>query len=190
MPCSGLSSLFDITRVGLTYIGLDLGPIFDSWTIHLSISPKKIQMLFSSLSHSIFEKKRKIRLWAFLRVLGILYEKALKMPALETLSTTKHIKELSLLFFFLFFFWFCFVFVFVLLCLFLLLLLLLFLYVLYLYSLFISTSKKISEKFPTKYHCILYLSFNVLHDSGKKELTQKINGWPVKVKKEALFVFF
>ena len=40
--------------------GLDLGPSFDSWTIHLSISPsQKIQMLFSSLSHSIFEKKRK-----------------------------------------------------------------------------------------------------------------------------------
>ena len=189
MPCSGLSSLFDITRVSLTYMGLDLGPIFYLWTIHLSISPsQKIQMLLSSLSHSIFEKKRKIRLWASLRVLGILYEKALQMPTLETLSTTKHIKELSVLFFFFsFFFFFCFcAFVFF----FLLLLLLLFPYVLYLYSLFISTSKIFSEKFPAKYHCILYLSFNVLHDSGKKELTQKINGWPVKVRKEALFVFF
>ena len=65
-----------------------------------------------------------------------------------------------------------------------------FLYVLYLYSLFISTSEIFIEKFPAKYHCILYLSFNILNDSRKKELMQKINGRPVKVKKETLFVFF
>ena len=95
-----------------------------------------------------------------------------------------------LFFLFFFFFWVLFCFCFCAFVFFFLLLLLFFPYVLYLYSLFISTSKIFSEKFPAKYHCILYLSFNVLHDSGKKELTQKINGWPVKVKKEALFVFF
>ena len=46
MPCSGLSSLFGIAdgwfgpfgsirynRVGLTYMGFDLGPGYDSWTV-------------------------------------------------------------------------------------------------------------------------------------------------------------
>ena len=60
----------------------------------------------------------------------------------------------------------------------------------YLYSLFISTSEIFTEKFPTKYHCILYLSFNVVNYSRKKVLMQKINGRPVKLKKEALFGFF
>ena len=60
----------------------------------------------------------------------------------------------------------------------------------YLYSLFISTSEIFIEKFLAKYHCILYLFFNVVNDSKKKELTQKIDGRPVKVKKEALFGFF
>ena len=98
----------------------------------------------------------------------------------------------SFLFFsFFVFFVFCFVFVFVLLCLFFLFFYYyFFLYVLYLYSLFISTLEIFIEKFPAKYHCILYLSFNILNDSRKKELTQKINGRPVKVKKETLFVFF
>ena len=41
----------------------------------------------------------------------------------------------------------------------------------YLYSLFISTSEIFTEKFPAKYHCILYLSFNVVNDSGKIGLT-------------------
>ena len=95
-----------------------------------------------------------------------------------------------LFFFFFFFFLVLFCFCFCAFVFFFLLLLLFFPYVLYLYSLFISTSKIFSEKFPAKYHCILYLSFNILNDSKKKELTQKINGRPVKVKKETFFVFF
>ena len=40
-----------------------------------------------------------------------------------------------------------------------------YLYVSYLNSLFISTSKNFTEKFPAKYYCIIYLSFNVVNDS-------------------------
>ena len=60
----------------------------------------------------------------------------------------------------------------------------------YLYSLFISTSEIFIEKFLAKYHCILYLFFNVVNDSKKKELTQKIDGRLVKVKKKSFVWFF
>ena len=45
----------------------------------------------------------------------------------------------------------------------------------YLYFLFISTLEIFTKKFLVKYHCILYLSFNVVDDSRKIGLMQKIN---------------
>ena len=142
--------------------------------INLSISSSlKIQMLCSSLSHSIFEKelkkKKKNQIMSFFESLGDSIGEGFANAGPWNFVSNKAHQGASL--FFLLFFGFIRMYS-------------------YLYSLFISTSEIFIEKFLAKYHCILYLFFNVVNDSKKKELTQKIDGRLVKVKKKSFVWFF
>ena len=160
----------------------------DHTSFYLSISKNSNVILFSFSFNFWKEKKRKEKknhiISFFESLRDSVWEGFVDASPWNFVSNKAHQGAFSSFFCFLFCFCFCaFVFFFFYYYYF-------FPYVLYLYSLFISTSEIFIEKFLAKYHCILYLSFNILNDSRKKELTQKINGLPIKVKKETLFVFF
>ena len=146
-----------MTSKGFKYTTEVLSSLFIDFTrfINLSISPSlKIQILCSSLSHSIFEKKNKNKndqIMSFFESLGdSIGEGFADASPWNFVSNKAHQGAFFLL-------------------------LLLFIIRMYssLYSLFISTSEIFTEKFPTKYHCILYLSFNVVNDSRNIWVIQK-----------------